>query len=125
MPALSNDDLKSLSADLKNLKDSSLVGVLVGDGSMILNFANGSSILVQCPFETAVNGVSATGHGEDAETAINLFDLLNTQVLDAAVDERGLITLIFGPAKKLRICPDGSGLESYVMRTSNGVLPVY
>jgi len=99
MPALSNDDLKSLSADLNGLKDSSLVGVLVGDGSIILNFANGSSILVQCPFETAVNGISATGHGEDAETAIHLFEFLNTHIVDAAVDHRGLITLKFGREK--------------------------
>jgi hypothetical protein len=125
MPALSNENLKSLIADVKGLKDSTLVGVLVGDGSMILNFANGSSILLQCPFKTAINGVSATGHGEDAETAIHLFALLNTKVVDAAVDESGLITLKFSRTKKLRICPDGSGFESYVMRTSNGVSPVY
>jgi hypothetical protein len=125
MSVLAKDDLKRLSVALKGLKDSLFVGVLVGYGSMILHFGNGSSILIQCPFETVTNGLRATGHGEDAETAIHLFEFFNTEILDAAADEKGLITLKFGDTKKLRICPDGSGLESYVVRTSNGVLPVY
>jgi hypothetical protein len=125
MPDPLTNDLESLSADLKGLKGSLLVGVLVGEGSIILHFNSGSSILVQCAFETVVHDCEAAGHGEIAATAIHLFDFLNGKVIDATNDENALITLKFGAAKKLQIRPDKSGLESYVLRTPKGVLPIY
>ncbi|HVB17132.1 MAG TPA: hypothetical protein VNF04_11395 [Stellaceae bacterium] len=124
MAHLSAKDMNNLRKDLRNIEGSSLVGVLVGDGSMILNFSNNASILIQCAFETNDGEVVEGGHGEISQTAIYLFKFLNTRLDDVAVTEAGLITLGFGPDRRVRIIPDGSGLESYVLRTSSGVFPV-
>jgi hypothetical protein len=118
-------DWKSLQVDLISLKSSTFVGVLVGVGSIILHFSNGSSVLVQCPFEVFDGASSKAGHGEAPASSLLLFGLLNGRVDDASIDAKGRITFQFGASSSIRIVPDGSGYESYVLRTSKGTSPVY
>jgi hypothetical protein len=125
MTSLSQADRENLQADLSNLKSSIFVGVLVGVGSMILHFSNGSSVLVQCPFEVDDGGASNMGHGESPGTSVVLFGFLNEHVDDISVDVVGQITLAFGASRSIRIVPDNSGFESYVLTTSKGTFPVY
>jgi hypothetical protein len=125
MPTLSQNDLEHLKADANSLVNSAFVGVLVGHGSMILHFSNGSSVLVQCAFEAYEGGLSQTGHGESAETSVFLFPLLNEQVASVGVDAVGQMTFDFGAGRKIRIIPHNSGLESYVLRTPKGSFPVF
>jgi hypothetical protein len=125
MATLSQADQANLQAELNDLKSSIFVGVLVGAGSLILHFSNGSSILVQCPFETVDDGPSARGHGESPTTSAILFGFLNSRVADVTVDAAGLAELRFGQGRGIKIIPDDSGFESYVVRTSHGVSPVF
>jgi hypothetical protein len=125
MATLSQIDHENLQADSNSLTASAFVGVLVGHGSMILHFSNGSSVLVQCAFEVYDNKISRTGHGESSETSTLLFEFFNLPVVAVSVDALGQITFDFGAGKGIRIIPDNSGLESYVPQTPKGVFPVY
>lgn len=125
MTSLSQTDLKHLQADSSGLISFALVGVLVGYGSLILHFGDGSSLLVQCAFEVYDDKNSHAGHGESAETSVFLFQLLNQHIVSVQVDMAGQMILDFGAGRGIRIIPDHSGLESYVLRTPRGVFPVY
>jgi hypothetical protein len=124
MNSLSKMDLENLQADLGSLITSAFVGVLVGYGSMILHFSNGSSLLMQCPFEANEGSVSRAGHGEHADTSLALFQFLNADIVDVTVDGVGQIDFDFGARRSLRIIPENSGFESYVLQTSKGTFPV-
>jgi hypothetical protein len=125
MTSLSETDLENLRADSKSLTASTFVGVLVGFGSMILHFSNGSSILVQCGFEVFDGKLSQSGHGQSPGTSVILFEFFNEHVVNVSVDLVGQMIFNFGTDREFRIIPDNSGLESYVLRTPKGVLPVY
>jgi hypothetical protein len=111
-------------ADLEQLTNVLLTGVLVGAGSLILQMANGASILVQCPFEVSGSSARALGHGESYETASLLFPFLNRTIGAAALGPSGALELRFGSNQQISIVPDRAGLESYVVRTSRGIVPV-
>jgi hypothetical protein len=125
MSPLSPTELEDLQSSLEGLKSSSLTGIMVGAGSMVLNFANQATVLVQCPFEAFDGAAVSAGHGETPETSALLFGLLNQTVTEASVGTSGLITLEFNGGLGVRIIPDGSGFESYVFGTSGRVFPVY
>jgi hypothetical protein len=125
MAILSQAEWEHLQAELRGLKTSLFVGVLVGVGSMILHFSDGSSLLVQCPFEMNDAGISNAGHGESLGTSAILFGLLNEHVSDVSLGNDGDITLKFSSDRAIRIIPDNSGFESYVLRTIRGVFPVF
>jgi hypothetical protein len=125
MTSLSQTDLENLQADSNSLTTSAFVGVLVGHGSMILHFSNGSSVLVQCEFEVFDGKLSRPGHGESAATSLILFEFFNEHVVSVSVDVVGQMTFSFGANRGFRIIPAGSGFESYVLQTQNGVFPVY
>jgi hypothetical protein len=112
-------------ADLEQLTNVLLTGVLVGAGSLILQLANGASILVQCPFEVRGSSGRAAGHGESNGTASLLFPFLNRTVDRAGLGPHGTLELDFGSGEQLSIIPDHFGPESYVVRTSRGIVPVY
>jgi hypothetical protein len=69
-------------------------------------------------------GTWSEGHGETSRTRIILFGLLNEDIVDVSLDADCRITLTFTAGRGIRIIPDGSGFESYVLNTSNGVFPV-
>lgn len=117
-------DLSRLQADLRSFEGAKLVGVLVGGGSLILEFSNSASLLIQCPFQAEDDGMVRSGHGEQPKTAVILFDFLNADVNKTTVDPMARGEFVFGARRRIRIIPDDSGYESYVVRTSNGVFPV-
>jgi hypothetical protein len=125
MASLSQIDLQNLQALSNSLTGAAFVGVLVGAGSMILHFSNGSSVLVQCTFETCENTISRASHGESPGTSTILFEFLNKDVVGVSVDAVGQMTFDFGAGKRIRIIPDSGGLEAYVLRTLRGTFPVY
>lgn len=124
MPALAQCDPNVLQSDLAGLANTTLTGILVGVGSIVLNFSDGSSVLVQCPFEALEGRTKTSGHGENPADSVALFGLLNKSVSSADVNESHEATLHFQEGGAICIIPEHSGLESYVVRTSNGVFPV-
>jgi hypothetical protein len=125
MTSVSQTDQEQLQAHSNSLINSAFVGVLVGHGSMILHFSDGSRVLVQCAFEVSDDKISHTGHGESAETSVLLFQLFNAHVVSIRVDTVGQMIFDFGAGRGIRRIPDGSGFESYVLSTPGGVFPVY
>jgi hypothetical protein len=117
-------DLNVLRSDLAGLANQTLTGILVGVGSTVLHFSDGSSVLVHCSFEALDGRTKVIGHGENPADSVALFGLLNQSVSSTGVDVRGAATLHFRSGGAIRIIPDNSGFESYVLRTSKGVFPV-
>ncbi|WP_122301444.1 hypothetical protein [Pseudomonas syringae] len=109
--------------DLLELQATDFVGVTVGIGSQVLIFSNGSTVMLQCPFECKSNDGVALGHGEDCFTAVLLFEFLN-ECLKETFFEAGTLTLVFENSKIIKIVPDRNGLESYVVCTRLGICPV-
>src|SRR4051812_45145000 len=95
MTTLSQIDLENLQADSTSLVTSTFVGVLVGFGSMILHFSNGSSVLVQCVSEVFGGKVPRSGHGQSPETSVILFEYFNEHVVSVSVDMVGQMTFDF------------------------------
>jgi hypothetical protein len=119
-------EIDVLRADLGCLRKQAFTGVLVGVGSIILHFGGGScALLIQCPFEVHEGGISKNGHGHSRETSVILFDFLNQDVVDTHVDPSGQIALEFSERRTVKIIPDHSGFESYVLSTPKGVHPVF
>jgi hypothetical protein len=99
-------------------------GVIVGIGSLVLLFAGGIEILVQCPFECTNGKDVHHGHGEQVADNVLLHDYLNHSVKDAKFDGESVLTLTFDDGKRLSIIPERNGLESYVLKTRFEICPV-
>ena len=125
MSSLSHADRANLQADLSSMKNAALVSVLVGTGSIVLKFSDGVPVTVQCPFEVEEDGKALSGHGETPGTCPALCGFLNHRVNDARFDKQGRTTFSFDAGGRLRLIPDDSGFEAYVVSTTNGVFPVH
>ncbi|WP_338641058.1 hypothetical protein [Burkholderia pyrrocinia] len=110
--------------DLAEFCATILTGVTVGVGSLILLFASGAHILVQCSFQCVELGSVCYGHGEQATDSLLLFEYLNHTVESVEFDNESALTLIFADGKHLKIVPERNGLESYVVTTRFGIWPV-
>ncbi|RKE24462.1 hypothetical protein B0G76_8350 [Paraburkholderia sp. BL23I1N1] len=110
--------------DLAEFCATILTGVTVGIGSLILLFASGAHVLVQCTFQCIERGNVRHGHGEQATDSSLLFEYLNHTVGSAEIDNESVLTLNFEDGKHLKIIPERNGLESYVVTTRFGVCPV-
>jgi hypothetical protein len=119
-----NYDRTNLLADLSELVGTSLSGVLVGIGSIVLNFSNRYVLAMQCGFEVRSINTSTTGHGCSSQTSPALFELLNGDIVRVELDNDNVITLEFEENRQLRIIPDNTGLESYVFSGKRGVYPI-
>lgn len=110
--------------DLAEIHHTVLTGLTVGVGSLILLFASGAQILLQCPFEGNEDGIVQAGHGEDMSSSPALFGFLNRRIIDATVDGNLILSLHFDDGRYLRIIPERNGLESYVLTTRHGICPI-
>lgn len=110
--------------DLAELRDTILTGLTVGIGSIVLLFASGAQILLQCVFQYGEAGALQSGHGEDIHSSHLLFTLLNHRVGNATIDANLVLTLRFDDGRFLKIVPEQNGLESYVVTTRHGICPI-
>lgn len=110
--------------DLAEFSKTILTGITVGSGSLVLLFANGAHVLVQCPFELLEQGTIRHGHGEHTVDSTLLFGYLNCTVESAAIDDGSILTFNFECGRRLRIVPERNGFESYVITTRYGICPV-
>lgn len=125
MPILSHSDLHILQTGARSLTGSALTEVSVGRASLALLFTNGSSLILQCPFEAYDSKGVNMGHGEQPVTSVALFRFLGEHVSDAMVDKNGKLTLEFGADSGVRIKSGETGYESYVLNVAGKVYPVY
>lgn len=111
------------SSDLNELSGTLFTGITVGVGSQILLFEKGS-ILVQCKYECILADRILIGDGEDVDTALILFPFLNKRVLGVLLGPEGSLLLRFSNGGSVKLIPDDNGLESYVLNTRYGIVPV-
>jgi hypothetical protein len=110
--------------DLSELKSTILTGITVGIGSIVLLFASGAHILVQCDFECGDADNVFHGHGENVDSSVELFRFLNHRVKDIDFDINLTLKIRFDGDGYLKIIPENNGLESYVLTTRHGICPV-
>ena len=110
--------------DLAEFYHTTLTGLTVGIGSLVLLFSSGAHVLLQCIFECNENGIVQSGHGEDVRSSPILFGFLNHRVINATLDIDLVLSLYFDDGKYLRIVPEENGLESYVVTTRYGICPI-
>ena len=110
--------------ELDEFNQAVFTGVTVGVGSLVFLFSTGVTILVQCPFQCSNAGNFLTGHGEDLMTSNYLFHFLNQRITHIEMLDRSILKLTFSNENEINIIPDASGLESYVITTSQGAYPV-
>ena len=123
MAILSQVDLADLQSKFESLETSFLSGILVVEGSMTLRFSK-TTILVRCPFEVKGEKDSSRGCGTSPETSAIMFQFFNQNVMSTDVNRYGEATLVFENGHSIRIIPDDSGSESYVLTTPTGAFPV-
>ncbi|MGF6573839.1 hypothetical protein ABH945_005960 [Paraburkholderia sp. GAS333] len=110
--------------DLTEIRTSILIGVTVSVGSLTLLFSSGAHLLIQCPFECDYLGHISVGHGEKLATGPLLFECLNHVVENTEFDANLMLTVSFDGGRRVKIEPEASGLESYVLTTRFGICPV-
>ena len=101
-----------------------LTGVTVGIGSLVLLFSSGASILIQCPFQCGKEGTSRMGHGEAVNDSVLFFSALNHEVKNAEMLSNDTLILSLSGGYEIKIYPENNGLESYVVTTSHGGMPI-
>ncbi|MGN3967313.1 hypothetical protein ACS0ZG_36285 [Burkholderia gladioli] len=114
--------------DLEEIVGRDIVGVMINPGSVSLYFngadGRGGWILVQCRFVFKTAAGRIIGNDEFPEFANPLLNCLGKKVVDADFDERKVFTLNFENKQFLQLIPEKDGLESYVLHTAQGIIPV-
>ncbi|WP_186209223.1 hypothetical protein [Burkholderia gladioli] len=114
--------------DLEEIVGRDIVEVMINPGSVSLYFngadGRGGWILVQCRFVFQTAAGRIVGNAEFPEFANPLLDCLGEEVVDADFNERKVITLNFENKRFLQLIPEKDGLESYVLHTAQGIIPV-
>ncbi|WP_186162669.1 hypothetical protein [Burkholderia gladioli] len=114
--------------DLEEVVGRDIVGVMINPGSVSLYFngddGRGGWILVQCRFVFQTAAGRIIGNAGFPEFSNSLLDCLKKKVVDADFDERKILTLNFENKQFLKLIPEKDGLESYVLHTAQGIIPV-
>lgn len=69
-------------------------------------------------------GLYSFGDGEQASTAVSMFPLLNKKLVSTKLGSDFSLSLSFAEGDELTIIPDANGMESYVVNTKRGIVPV-
>jgi hypothetical protein len=111
-------------SDVKGLRGFFLSGVLVGIGSLVLQFSGNAQIIISCPFKIEGEQGVEFGHGEDPYTSPLMFKCLNDNVVGSSVDDSHNLRLNFRGGTIMTLLPDHVGLESYVVCMGGQVVSV-
>ena len=112
-------------SDVRGLQDFFLSGVLVGVGSLVLQFSGDAQIVISCPLKVEGEQGVEFGHGEDAYTSPLIFKCLNDDVVESSVDSGHNLRLDLRSGIIMTILPDHVGLESYLVSIGGQVIPVF
>jgi hypothetical protein len=114
--------------DLEEIVGREVSRVAINPGSVALSFGkNGVEngwILIQCCFVLYVAGNVISGKAIVPEAASPLLHCLEKSIVDASYDESKVLTLFFNDKEYLQLIPEKDGLESYVIHTKQGIVPV-
>lgn len=115
-------------SDLAEIIGSQITQVKISPGSVALVFGGigraGGWILIQCDFSTVDENEEISGDAESPESSAYLQRCVKRIIADANFDEHKVLTLMFEAGSMLKIIPKRDGFESYVLHTSEGIVPV-
>lgn len=116
------------SSDLAEIIGSQITEININPGSVALEFGGtgraGGWILIQCDFSLIDAHEEINGDAEFPESSAYLQRSAKRTVVDANFDEHKVLTLTFKAGSMLKIIPKRDGFESYVLHTSQGIVPV-
>jgi hypothetical protein len=105
--------------DLEPYLGATLTGVLVGIGSIVLNFGNDTSVTLMGEFTVTREAIVSRGTAERPDTALYLLRALNSSVSQAGSDNEHLLWLQMTNGDRVAALADRSGYE--VVNLLNGI----
>lgn len=115
-------------SDLAEIIGSQITQVKISPGSVALVFGGigraGGWILIQCDFSMVDENEEISGDAESPESSAYLQRCVKRIIANANFDEHKVLTLMFEAGSMLKIIPKRDGFESYVLHTSEGIVPV-
>ncbi|CAJ0803720.1 hypothetical protein LMG19083_03933 [Ralstonia psammae] len=114
-------------ADLDEIVGREIIGVAINPYSVSMSFGDNNStgwILIQCDFSLKILGEEHFGSAADQESAAFLKKCLGEKVIGADFGGDSTLSLYFDKGGYLRMIPMKDGLESYVLHTRNGIVPI-
>lgn len=116
--------------DLAEIIGSEITKVGINPASVSMEFNRGCRvggsgwILIQCGFSLQHSEGEIIGNASSSQSSRLLQRCVNKIVVDANFDEKKVLTLTLGSDLIVRVVPELDGLESYVLHTSQGIVPV-
>ncbi|MCH1996198.1 hypothetical protein L7Q78_25705 [Achromobacter xylosoxidans] len=110
--------------DLGQIIEKRVAKVMVNPASVSLSFGDGGWLLVECGFILKMIGSVVMGSANIPESAAALLCCENQKVNDVRFDGIGLLTIFFENEQFLHLIPERDGLESYVLHTKYGIIPI-
>lgn len=114
--------------DLDEIVGREISRVAINPNSVSVFFDNsdgrGGWLLVQCQFIFHVSGRDVIGKATVPESSAALLGCVGRRVINALFDKSKVLKIYFENEQSLRIVPEKDGLESYVLHTQQGIVPV-
>jgi hypothetical protein len=116
--------------DLAEIIGSEVTRIGIHPASVSMEFGRGCRdsgsgwILIQCGFSLQHSEGEIIGSANSPQSSSCLQRCLNQLVVDATFDEQKVLSLAVESDLIVRVVPDLDGLESYVLHTSQGIVPV-
>ncbi|WP_147394061.1 hypothetical protein [Paraburkholderia sp. BL23I1N1] len=116
--------------DLAEIIGSEITGVGINPASVSIEFSRGCRdsgsgwILIQCGFSLQHSEGESIGNGSSPQSSTCLHRCVHKIVVDANFDEHKVLTLVLDSDLIVRVVPELDGLESYVLHTSQGIVPI-
>ncbi|KHK48671.1 hypothetical protein PI87_27715 [Ralstonia sp. A12] len=115
-------------SDLAEIIGTQITEIKINPGSVALEFGGtgrtGGWILIQCDFLLINADEGINGDAGCPESSTCLQRSVKRTVADANFDEHRVLTLTFEAGSMLKIIPKRDGFESYVLHTSQGIVPI-
>jgi len=114
--------------DLDEIVGCEVVRIDINPASVSMSFnrrgREGGWILIQCRFSLSDSDEDSSGTASVPESAASLLRCLKQIIADAHFDESKALTLFLENGMIVRLLPEKDGLESYVLHTRRGIVPV-
>lgn len=114
--------------DLDEIVGRRVTNVAINPTSVSLCFdgqgKGGGWLLIQCSYALRLGESDITGAATEPESAKPLLHCLEENITNANFDSDKVLTLFFERGQFLKIMPESDGLESYVLHTRRGIVPI-
>jgi hypothetical protein len=114
--------------DLGEIIGREITGIMINPASVSLSFNKsnevGGWILMQCRYLLRSDNIDFDGDATVPQSAQALLHCLRRKITNASFDEAKVLTFFFSDGQFLKLIPQKDGLESYVLHTRQGIVPI-